>query len=78
MPENKIEQIQYCEDRDRLIFCGEDLHCGDGLQVLLSDGLWHAVSFEYSDYAARPTHWYIPGFRGVSPVGLWAQKLTNA
>lgn len=67
----KVLQIGYEPERDRLTWDGWDIHCGQGLDVLLPDrlggGTWRAVSFEYNDEG-----WYMPGHPGVSPVGLWA------
>ena len=58
---------------DRLTWDGWDIHCGQALDVLLPDrldgGTWRAVSFEYNDDG-----WYMPGYPGVSPVGLWARE----
>lgn len=67
--DKEIAQILYNPERDRLTFLDEDIHCGDELEVLLADGTWQAVSFEYS------TRWYIPQLKKVLPVGLWARKI---
>ena len=46
----KILQIGYEQERDRLTWDGWDIHCGQGLDVLLPDqlggGTWRSVSFE--------------------------------
>ena len=69
----KVLQIGYEPERDRLTWDGWDIHCGQGMEVLLPDrldgGTWRAVSFEYNDEG-----WYMPGYPGVSPVGLWARE----
>lgn len=48
----KVMQIGYEPERDRLTWDGWDIHCGQGLEVLLPDrlggGTWRAVSFEYN------------------------------
>lgn len=71
--QRKVLQIGYEPERDRLTWDGWDIHCGQGLDVLLPDrlggGTWQAVSFEYDDKG-----WYMPGHPGVSPVGLWARE----
>ena len=63
----KVMQIGYEPERDRLTWDGCDIHCGQGLEVLLPDrlggGTWRAVSFEYN-----ADGWYMPGQPGVSPV----------
>ena len=70
----KVLQIGYEPERDRLTWDGWDIHCGQGMEVLLPDrldgGTWRAVSFEYNDGG-----WYMPGHPGVSPAGLWARCL---
>ena len=69
----KVLQIGYEPERDRLTWDGWDIHCGQGLDVLLPDrlggGTWRPVSFEYNSEG-----WYMPGCPGVSPVGLWARE----
>lgn len=49
----KVLQIGYEPERDRLTWDGWDIHCGQGMEVLLPDrldgGTWRAVSFEYND-----------------------------
>ena len=69
----KVLQIGYEPERDRLTWDGWDIHCGQGLDVLLPDqlggGTWRSVSFEYNSEG-----WYMPGHPGVSPVGLWARE----
>ena len=66
-------QIGYEPERDRLTWDGWDIHCGQGLEVLLPDrlggGTWRPVSFEYNAGG-----WYMPGQPGLSPVGLWARE----
>ena len=56
----KVLQIGYEPERDRLTWDGWDIHCGQGMEVLLPDrldgGTWRAVSFEYNDEG-----WYMPG-----------------
>lgn len=51
--QRKVLQIGYEPERDRLTWDGWDIHCGQGLDVLLPDrlggGTWQAVSFEYND-----------------------------
>ena len=72
----KILQIVYEPERDRLIWNGWEIHCGQGLEVLppIRDGsaVWCPVSFEYNC-----SGWYMPGQPGVSPVGLWARESTE-
>ena len=55
----KVLQIGYEPERDRLTWDGWDIHCGQGMDVLLPDrldgGTWRAVSFEYNDEG-----WYMP------------------
>ena len=80
----KVLQIGYEPERDRLTWDGWDIHCGQGMEVLLPDwldgGTWRAVSFEYNDegwYIRLPSGRYkthMPGYPGVSPVGLWARE----
>ena len=74
--ETKVLQIGYEPERDRLTWDGWDIHCGQGLDVLLPDrlggGTWRSVSFEYNAEG-----WYMPGCPGVSPVGLWARESKN-
>lgn len=69
----KVLQIGYEPERDRLTWDGWDIHCGQGLDVLLPDqhggATWRPVSFEYNS-----SGWYMPGQPGVSPVGLWARE----
>ena len=64
----KVLQIGYEPERDRLTWDGWDIHCGQGMDVLLPDrldgGTWRAVSFEYNDEG-----WYMPGHPDVSPAG---------
>ena len=71
--ENKGLQTGYEPDRDRLIWGNWDIHCGQGMDVLLPDridgGTWQVVSFEYNDEG-----WYMPRYPGVFPVGLWARE----
>lgn len=61
----KVLQIGYEPERDRLTWDGWDIHCGQGLDVLLPDrlggGTWRPVSFEYNSEG-----WYMPGCPGVS------------
>lgn len=58
---------------DRLTWDGQDIHCEQGLEALLPDrlggGTWRTVSFEYNS-----SGWYMPGYPGISPVGLWARE----
>ena len=69
----KVMQIGYEPERDRLTWDGWDIHCGQGLEVLLPDrlggGTWRAVPFNYIASES-----YMPGQPGVSPVGLWARE----
>lgn len=69
----KVLQIGYNPERDRLTRDDWDIHCGQGLDVLLPDhsggAAWCPVSFEYNSNG-----WYIPGHLGVSPIGLWARE----
>ena len=69
-------QIGYEPERDRLTWDGWDIHCGQGLEVLLPDrlggGTWRPVSFEYNAGG-----WYMPGQPGLSPVGLWAERVMD-
>lgn len=69
----KVLQIGYEPERDRLTWDGWDIHCGQGLDVLLPDqhgrAAWRPVSFEYNS-----SGWYMPGQPGVSPIGLWARE----
>lgn len=71
--EEKVIQIGYDPEKDRLTWDGWDIHCGQGLDVLLPDqhggAAWCPVSFEYNS-----SGWYMPGQPGVSPVGLWARE----
>lgn len=71
--ETKIFQIGYNPERDRLTWDDWDIHCGQGLDVLLPDPIdgftWQFVSFEYNSNG-----WYMPTQPGVSPVGLWAKE----
>ena len=57
---SKVLQIGYEPERDRFTWDGWDIHCDQGLEVLLLDCLggstWRAVSFEYNDDS-----WYMPG-----------------
>lgn len=65
----QIKQIRYDAERDRLM-CGDvDLHCGQGLRVLMADGEWYDVVLELDG----ADQWYLPHHPGVSPIGLWAQ-----
>lgn len=66
MKQNAL-QIGYDPERDRLTWDDWDIHCGQSLEVLLSNGTWRAVSFEYNVGG-----WYMPGLPEVSPIGLWA------
>lgn len=72
----KVLQISYEPERDRLTWDGWDLHCGQSMEVLLPDqlggGTWRPVSFEYNDDG-----WYMPGYSGVSPIGLWAMEMSE-
>lgn len=68
---NQVLQIDYDAEGNRLIWDDMKIHCGCCMVVLLADGEWHEVSFELS----MNDEWYIPGFPGVSPVGLWAKML---
>ena len=56
----KVLQIGYEPERDRLTWDGWDIHCGQGMEVLLPDrldgGTWRAVSFESVSY----THLTLP------------------
>ena len=56
---NKVLQIDYDTERDRLTWDGWEIHCGQSLEVLLPDrlggGTWRHVSFEYNDAG-----WYMP------------------
>ena len=70
----KVLQIGYEPERDRLTWDGWDIHCGQGMEVLLPDrlggGTWRAVSFEYNS-----SGWYMPGEPSVLPVGLWPHSI---
>ena len=44
----KILQIGYEQERDRLTWDGWDIHCGQGLDVLLPDQLGNWISSEKS------------------------------
>ncbi len=70
---SKVLQIGYEPERDRLTWDGWGIHCGHDMEVLLPDqlggGTWRAVSFEYNDEG-----WYVPGYPGLSPIGLWARE----
>lgn len=58
--QRKVLQIGYEPERDRLTWDGWDIHCGQGLDVLLPDrlggGTWQAVSFEYNDKGWYKAH----------------------
>lgn len=72
--QRKVLQIGYEPERDRLTWDGWDIHCGQGLDVLLPDrlggGTWQAVSFEYNDKG-----WYMPG---IPVCRRWACGLERA
>lgn len=74
----KIEQISYNEETDRLECGGTGIHCGDCLEVLLpsEDGsiTWQEVSFEARFEIDGAARWYMPGKKGISPIGLFARK----
>ena len=69
MTMKKALQIDYELERDRLTWDGWDIHCGQELEVLLGGGTWRRVSF-----ACNFDGWYMPGYPGVSPGGLWARE----
>ena len=66
-------QIGYEPERDRLTWDGWDIHCGQGLEVLLPDrlggGTWRPVSFEYNAGGGERA-----GAPGVSTGGPWARE----
>lgn len=67
----EIHQITYNPVNDRLVFHEEEIHCGQVLSCLIVKSgkpIWIDVRFEYD------SEWYIPMFRDVSPVGLWAKR----
>ena len=76
--QRKVLQIGYEPERDRLTWDGWDIHCGQGMDVLLPDrldgGTWRAVSFEYNDGG-----WYAWASWGVSsgPVGEGKRRVKN-
>ena len=57
----KVLQIGYEPERDRLTWDGWDIHCGQGMEVLLPDrldgGTWLVVSFEYNDEVYAWVSW---------------------
>lgn len=73
----KILQIGYEQERDRLTWDGWDIHCGQGLDVLLPDqlggGTWRSVSFEYNSEG-----WYMPGHPGVSRLAYGRVRARRA
>lgn len=68
-----IKQIRYDAEQDRLLWGDVDLHCGQGLRVLLWDGVWHSVVIEL-DWSDR---WCISGHPEIDPVGLWARDIAG-
>lgn len=68
---NRVLQIGYDMEKNRLVWDDMEIHCGYSMAVLLSDGKWHEASFELS----QNKEWYMPGFPEVSPIGLWAKTL---
>ena len=69
----KMMQIGDDPERDHLTWDGQDIHCDQGLEVLLPDrlggGTWRPVSFEYNASGL-----YMPGQPGVSWIGLCARE----
>lgn len=72
--EEKIKQIRYNAETDRLEIDGDGIHCGQNIIVLLPDNSgtpsWQRIRVEYSE------KWYIPGHKGIEPAGLFA-KVNN-
>ena len=70
----RIAQLIYDQESDRLSFDGEDLHCGECLEVMVCNGLngdqaeWIATRLEYND------HWYLVGLLGYQVSGLFARR----
>ena len=70
----KIAQLIYDQEHDRLSFDGEDLHCGDCFEVMVFNGLkddqpeWVSTRLEYDD------GWYLVGLVGYQPAGLFARR----
>lgn len=69
----KAAQLVYDTDGDRLTFDGEELHCGDTLEVLICNGLngrteWIETRLEYDD------DWYLIGLLGYQVSGLFARR----
>jgi hypothetical protein len=73
----KIQQIRYNEETDRIEFDGYGIHCGDCLEVILIDDTgapyWQAVSFEAHGTGGL-NNFYMPGHKGINPIGLYARK----
>ena len=66
----KIMQLTYNADTDRIELDGYGLHCGDGLEVLvIKNGQpeWVRTRIEYGD------EWYLIGLPGIQVNGLFAK-----
>lgn len=70
MEKNHVAQIRMDRADGRLTLCGEELHCGQVLQVLLVESVrpqWRTVRLEIAG------DWYLYGYKHIDPVGLWAR-----
>lgn len=73
MAEKTIAQLRYDPESERITFDGYGLHCGDGLEVLVCNGLngnkpeWVETRIEYNK------DWYLVGLAGYQVSGLFAR-----
>lgn len=68
-----MKQITYNEDSRRLELDGNEFHCGDSLEVLITDDLGAAEWIQTRVEADRRGKWYLVGLSEVEPVGLTAR-----
>lgn len=70
MEKTHAAQIRMDRADGRLTLCGEELHCGQVLQVLLVESVrpqWRTVRLEMG------ADWYLVGYQDITPAGLWAR-----
>ena len=70
----KVSQMIYNHDSKRYELDGDDLHCGDCIEVLIFNALsekaeWIETRIEYNGEA-----WYLVGLAGYEIGGLFAKR----
>jgi hypothetical protein len=66
-------QLKYNYITDRFELNGQELHCGNALEVLIEDGVSGKPEWVWTRIEHNDTGWYLVGLRSYQIDGLFAR-----